>query len=138
MYWDFEPLVVYGITVTNPNREVCQGSIMKYDIDFDKRMEASCTVKRALVNDYLVNYEPVHPPRKALGRQIAKGDLFVPKIAETHPWMMRWTAECEVGPYKRIIAVTKESCKFHVVDCSGSNKGPKGEPGPAGKNFWGK
>jgi hypothetical protein len=152
-YWNHVPLVLYGGTASNPNEKikvlnpdnsVCAGELMKYEVDLDKRMDVACTVKRQLVNSYLIPYDPYEPPRKELGRQKAKGALHIPgKTDPGSEWFMRWTSECEVGPDGLKVATTAVSNKFTILDCSTPTKGAKGDigkdgkPGKDGKDFWG-
>jgi hypothetical protein len=143
-YWPFEPLVVHSIKVTNPGKTVLVGTLMLYDVNFDKNMDVNCVVKRQLVNHSVINYEPIDPPRKPTGKnQTTPSSIQVPGGTDAAQWFMRWTAECKVGPEERIIAVKKDSEMFTVVrdhEEKGERgiQGPRGKEGKPGKNFWGK
>jgi hypothetical protein len=134
-YWPFTPIVVSTdkIKILNPDHVVVAGSLMFYEVTFDKKMPGACTIRRQLINSYRIDYDAGEPPEKELGPQKAKASIHVPQGTDAGEWFMRWTAECPVGPDKRMISVTRECEKFRVV--SNLIRGPKGEPG---KNFWGK
>jgi hypothetical protein len=140
---DHTPAVVHKITIKNKDKQVCPGGMLLYEVDIDKKRDLPATVKRQLVNSYLISFDVIFPPRKPLGRHIYAGSLYVPKGAEVGDWFLRWTSEYPIPPRKRngspqIIAVSKDSDPFWVVDCGNSEKGPKGDRGKPGKDFWGK
>jgi hypothetical protein len=126
-YWDFKPLTIHGkIKIKNPGSIVCAGSLMIYEVCFDKTMDVACTIKKQMVNSYLISYDPEEPPRKPLGSyQKATGSAHIPGRTDPGEWFMRWTAECPTGPYGRVIFVNAVSDKFQVIDCEGHSRGWK-------------
>jgi hypothetical protein len=115
-YWPFEPLKMCPtIKVMNPGKVVMAGSMMIYEVSFDKTMPVACTIKRQLINSYRVDYDALTPPQKELGPQKAVSSIHVPSYADAGEWFMRWTAECYVGPENRIISITRESERFQVI-----------------------
>jgi hypothetical protein len=124
VYWEyFTPVsgIICGeIIITNPDKKVCAGSLMSYSITWDKKQRGACVIKRQLINSYLIPYDSEEPPEKPLGKQVILGKLHVPKNADPGDhWFMRWSVECPVGPYNKIIPITKDSERFVIVDCRG-------------------
>lgn len=139
-YYDWKPFVLLNedglIKIINLNKTVCAGDLMRYVNVIDKRMPGACVVKRQLVNSYVINYDPVEPPEKELGKQAILGTLHVPSKADPGDhWFMRWSAECDVTFLKRKMIINGISEKFTVVDCSKPatpQRGAKGEKGDTG------
>lgn len=121
-YYPFKPAILHSIKITNPEKTVCRGQLMTYDVDIDKKMDVPVTIKRQLVNSRVVTINPENPPWKPLGRKIYHNAIMVSPFDDLGEWWMRWTAEYEVGPNGRIVPVHGESDKYIVVDCSSKKK----------------
>jgi hypothetical protein len=123
-YWTFYPsvpLIVYSaeFKVTNPDKAVCAGSYMKYEVDFEKTNDAQCRITRQIYNGYGITYEVGEPPFKGIGRKTENYSIYVPPSTEEAMWYMRWTADCE-GRNKidNPKPVSRLSERFRVVDCN--------------------
>jgi hypothetical protein len=115
-YWPFEPIEVCDpLLVMNPGKIVKAGTLLIYKVDFDKKMDVPCTIQRQLVNGYRIDYDAVKPPRKALGKQSALGQVQVPSGTDVGMWKLRWEISCKVGPEDREISYTRETEPFAVV-----------------------
>jgi hypothetical protein len=132
-YYPFKPAILHSIKVTNPNKTVCAGEVMAYDVDIDKKMDVPVTVKRQLINSRVITLTPSQPPWKPLGRQTVPAFAATSKGDDPGVWWMRWTAEYEIGPNGRIVPVHGRSDEYRVIDCDKEkNKGPKGDIGKQG------
>lgn len=116
-YWPFEPLIVHGIKIINPDNTVCAGSNLLYQMEIEKQMDVPAKVKRQLVNSYIIDYPAIEPPDKPLGSQVVTTTVPVPEYADAGLYHLRWAVEYEVGPDKRPITVRTESKPFMVVKC---------------------
>jgi len=116
-YWPFDPATVYSIRVTNPDKLVCAGTEMTYDVDIDKKMDVPVTVKRTLVNSYEIVLKPEQPAFRGFGRKTYPQTAPVGNFTERGDWHMDWTADYQVGPKKRIISRHGKSDTYWVVDC---------------------
>jgi hypothetical protein len=141
---DWTPSVLHRIAVTSKENKVCRGDDVSYEIRMSKYRDYGFRIKRELINGYSIHYDVLMPPRKPLGPdQIFPQKLYVPKNAEIGEWKLRWTVEYDIPPHGSkkewtVYVITDYSDKFSVVDCGGSEKGPKGDRGKPGKNFRGK
>ena len=142
----YEPIIIHSIKTTNPNNQVLAGGKYLYDADLaitEDYLNATCVLKRAMVNGYNIIYDAQYPPKKHLGRQIVKGDLDIPPNTKGK-WYMRWTVECKNGRLGIPTVVTYDMDKTPVMVISedhGNGRGQqgiKGDKGEPGKNFWGK
>lgn len=116
-YWPIIPAEAHGkIKITNTNKQVCQGGYLFYEVAIDKKIELPVTVKRQLVNSYVITYLPSDPPRKELGVQSVRSFVHVPSNAEIGDWYMRWEAEYH-GKYDRTISLRIDSEPFWVIEC---------------------
>ncbi len=135
-YWPFDPAMVYSITVTNPNKQVCAGTDLTYVVDIDKKMNVPVTVKRVLVNSVETVLKSSTPSFRGMGRMKVSINVPIGQFHERGDGFMRWTAEYEIGPNKRIISRHMNSDTYRVVGCDDEKRGPRGitgKVGPAGK-----
>lgn len=116
-YWPFDIIEVSKIKIDHPGKTVRAGDLLRYSMDIDKKMNLPATVKRQLENSYRIDFPAQEVPAKALGRQTVRGYLQIPNFADAGVYRMTWTAEYEIGPEKRIIAVSTDSEPFTVVRC---------------------
>lgn len=114
-YWPFNPITIHQVKVTND--PVCAGMNMIYEMDIIKHMPIAPTVKRQLVNSYIIDYPIIEPPEKKTGRQKVPAVLHIPSFVDPGMYYMRWTAAYDIGPNGRKISVTVESPPFTVRKC---------------------
>ena len=115
-YWPFEPLVIRSIEVKNAGNTVCAGSMMIYEMDITKNIDAPVKVRRQLVNSYLLDIPALEPPAKPLGDQIVPAYLDIPSFAEEGTYFMRWSADYSITP-DRVVTVKTQTKPFKVVKC---------------------
>lgn len=131
-YWDFKPIIVYGIKIINPDKKAHPGGQLYYEIDFDKKMNVYSTITRQISDTYEYKLVPYCPELEKLGRQQVKEHIPIPRVAQYGTFILTWTDTFEVGPEKRKISVSVVSEPFEVVPDPNERKGKTGATGATG------
>lgn len=112
LLWPYDPITVQPIRIVNSCKEVQQGGVLIYELEYHKRTDKTGRVARHLVDTYTITYAP-SLGINTVGKGIAKTHLPIPKYATPGIYFLRWSVTYEVNPLRKV-TVTVDSEKFLV------------------------
>jgi hypothetical protein len=118
-YWllyPYKPMDVKSIVVMNPGKQVLAGSVLKYKITYEKKMNVTGVLTRKLINNVKIDLADM-AATAPVGDDQECVYVKVPHYTDPGLYYLWWSVKYKVNPIREVV-VSAKSDVFTVVNGS--------------------
>jgi hypothetical protein len=114
LLYPYKPITVKSIVVKNPDKQVLAGSVLKYRITYDKRMDIQSVLTRKLINNVKIDLADTIATAP-VGDDSECVYVKVPHYTDPGIYYLWWSAKYKVNPIREVV-VSAKSDVFTVIN----------------------
>jgi hypothetical protein len=113
LLYPYKPIIIKSIVIANPDKQVLAGSVLKYKITYDKRMDIQGVLTRKLINNVKIDLADM-AATAPVGDDSECVYVKVPHYTDPGIYYLWWSAKYKVNPIREVV-VSAKSDVFTVV-----------------------